>query len=149
MPVLPMEKSLDPAGLETPTTPISDEQLISGSWTSIQDRIRNHVSSYYHSNEVEPDVVSMEAFERFGYTRIQPSGPELLERLLQPNYRSDVLMYLISFCIVQRIDFYGSRWNTLLPPECVESMKAMKGNAPTGKFNNPSGEYALCTDDET
>lgn len=92
------------------------------------------MQSFYHSNFTEPGVLSMESFERLGYTRIQPSGPELLERLLQPNYRADVLMYLISWCIVQRVDFHGSRWNTLLPPECVESMKAMAGSASSGEI---------------
>lgn len=140
MAAMPTEKSVGAAAVsETPMTPISDEQLTFGSWSSIQDRIRNHVHSFYHSNETDSSVVSMESFERLGYTRIQPSGPELLDRLLQPNYRADVLMYLISWCIVHRIDFHGSRWNTLLPPECVESMKAMAGSASTGEIPPPNG----------
>lgn len=110
-----------------------DDETLLGTWADIQQRISNHVANYYHYDPVNPTVVADEWLERLGYTRIQPSAAELVERILQPQHRAGALMYLISFCIVQRIDFYGSRWNTLLPPECVESMKAMRGNASPGK----------------
>jgi len=113
----------------------SDDQVIFSSWSLIQDRIRKHVQGFYHSNETQLSDVSMESFERLGYTRIQPSGLELLDRLRKPKYRVDVLMYLVSWCIVQRIDFRGSRSNTLLPRECIESIKAMSESVSSGKIS--------------
>jgi len=113
--------------------PPTADNTLSASWIDLRDKIQSHVDSMYHSSRIEPGTVSLESFERLGYTRAQPSAPELLDRLMQPNYRSNALMYLVSWCIVQRIDFHGSRWTTLLPPECVESLKAMAGSAPAGK----------------
>jgi hypothetical protein len=124
---VPLEKT---DGAEMLTS--SADDTLPASWTDLRDRIQSHVDSMYHSSRIEPGAVSLESFERLGYTRAQPSAPELLDRLMQPNYRLNALMYLVSWCIVQRIDFRGSRWTTLLPPECVESWKAMAGGAPAG-----------------
>jgi hypothetical protein len=112
-------------------SPSTDDSLFA-SWANLRDRIQSHVDGMYHSSRVEPGTVSLESFERLGYTKAQPSAPELLDGLMQPNYRSDALMYLVSRCIVERIDFHGSRRTTLLPPECVESLKAMAGGASAG-----------------
>ena len=120
---------------EIGTANLSEDQVIFSSWSLIQDRIKKHVQGFYHSNETQLSDVSMESFERLGYTRIQPSGLELLDRLRKPKYRVDVLMYLVSWCIVQRIDFRGSRSNTLLPRECIENMKAMSESASSGKIS--------------
>jgi len=118
-------------GAET-LSPGTDNALFA-SWANLRDRIQGHVKGMYHSRRVESGTVSLESFEQLGYTRAQPSAPELLDRLMQPTYRADALTYLVSWCIVQRIDFHGSRWTTLLPPECVESLVAMAaGSAPTG-----------------
>jgi len=119
--------------LEKTNVSTSTDDGLSASWADLRDSIRNHVDSMYHSNRVESGAVSLESFERLGYARAQPSSPELLDRLMQPNYRPDALTYLISWCIVQRIDFHGSRWTTLLPPECVDSLKAMAGGSIAGK----------------
>ena len=134
-PAVSIEKSEVAAlGTDTPTATPPVDQAIFASWSTIQDRIRKHVQDFYHSGETQLGAVPMESFERLGYTGIQPSGLELLDRLRHPNYRVDVLMYVISWSIVQRINFRGSRWNTLLPPECVESMKAMSESLPSGKL---------------
>jgi hypothetical protein len=141
----PQSPIFHPAYAPVPLAPVSLEKTDSSemlrpsaddtlfvSWADLRDRIQSHVDSMYHSRRIEPGTVSLESFERLGYMRAQPSAPELLDRLMQPNYRPDTLMYLVSWCIVQRIDFHGSRWTTLLPPECIESLKAMAGGAPAG-----------------
>ena len=122
-----------PVSLEKTSVSTSTDDALSASWADLGDSIRSHVDSMYHSNPVESGAVSLESFGRLGYARAQPSSPELLDRLMQPNYRPDALTYLVSWCIVQRIDFHGSRQTTLLPPECVDSLKAMAGGATAGK----------------
>jgi hypothetical protein len=117
------------AAVEEVAPSAAEEQALRQSWYEMESRVKDHVDSMYHQQEVLPSLSpgSLEPalLERLGYERQSPSTTELLDLLYKASSRFDAIVFLLATAICPRLDLRGDPGTTLLPPALIQIMKSM------------------------
>ncbi|KAF1810892.1 hypothetical protein P152DRAFT_420302 [Eremomyces bilateralis CBS 781.70] len=115
----------------------AEDDAVTGEFSKLRDRIKNHVQSYYHTAEVDRDMIGTAALHPIAAaTKIHVI--KLRELLLNPTTRHHVLRLYIGCLCLSRAALDSDPKGSFLPQEvatCISSMASFPGSAQTALFS--------------
>ncbi|KAF2728382.1 hypothetical protein EJ04DRAFT_449432 [Polyplosphaeria fusca] len=101
-----------------------EDKAITGEVNKLENLIKNHVQSFYHTSRVSPGLLDSDDLQRLG-TSLPISIGTLSTLLDNSTTREIALRFCIAWVLTSRIELRDNATATFLPPEAFHSFQSM------------------------